>query len=231
MNKMKNKIQILVVDDEEDIREILSFNLESEGYEVITAESGEEALSKITSQCSLVLLDIMMGGISGLKVADKIRKELKLSVPIVFLTAKTTENDMLTGFSAGGDDYIIKPFSVKEVLARVAAIIRREMRYRQAPEQEMQFAGLKIDPTAKRVYVNNEEILLTKTEYQILVLLVSSPKKTFERQDILDYVWKGDSYVLERTVDVHVARLRKKLGEVGSMIENRSGYGYCFNEN
>ncbi len=241
---MENK-RILVVDDEADLREILEFNLESEGYDVLTASSGEEAIEILSSpenKVDLILLDIMMGGISGLKTASKIQKDLLLNIPIIFLTAKITENDLLTGFSIGADDYITKPFSLKEVLARIKAVIRRheasssvatESEQGSSNEKEegvtnITLDNLYIDLNNKEVRIDGELISLTKKEYEILLVLTSSLGRTFDREEILDRVWENQVYVLERTVDVHIARLRKKLGSVGSRIVNRSGYGYIF---
>lgn len=240
--------KILVVDDEEDICEILQYNLTQAGYTVDTAQSSEEALYKLKNQYNLLLLDIMMDGISGLKLAQLLREEYNNNIPIIFISALDTETDVLNGFNKGGDDYIAKPFSVKEVIARVKAVLTRY--YRSAEEEEwephMEPAGgsdknseeaplkryiyedLIVDAIEKRVYIGKEEIVLTKKENEILILLTRTANKIFSREEILKLVWKDESYVLERTVDVHIARLRKKLGKYGDMIINRSGYGYCF---
>lgn len=224
-----NKVSILIVDDEADIRDILQFNLENEGYEIETADSAEDAMQKLSSKHQLILLDVMMGGISGFKYADQLRKA-KNKTPIIFLTAKDAENDMLTGFSIGGDDYISKPFSVKEVIARVKSVLKRT--HKQALEEtetKLIINDLVIDFESKMVSINNEFIELTKTEYNILVLLVQHAGKMFSRADILHQAWNTDNVVLDRTVDVHIARLRKKIGLYGDYIINRTGYGYCFN--
>jgi two-component system alkaline phosphatase synthesis response regulator PhoP len=225
-------IKLLIVDDEEDILEILRFNLESEGFVIDTALSGEEALEKLTSEHKLILLDVMMDGMSGYKMAEKLRRD-NIQTPIVFLTARETENDMLTGFSVGADDYIIKPFSIKEVIARVKAIVKRD--YVTFPDSEgekevITIGELKLNLVTKEVELKGKNVILTKTEFEILSLLMQQPQKVFTRQEILDNVWKNESYVLERTVDVHVARLRKKLDDYGAYITNRSGYGYAFND-
>lgn len=220
--------KILVVDDEEDLCEILQFNLESEGYAVDIAHSAEQALKILSPGHQLLLLDVMMEGMSGFKLAEKIRKELKRTVPIIFLTAKDTENDMLTGFSIGGDDYISKPFSIKEVSARVKAVLKRSGAL--FPEEEntiIEINGLVIDLTAKNVTLNGRLLLLTRKEFDILSMMAKTPRRIFSREDILQRVWQEDGYVLERTVDVHITRLRKKLGDFGKYIVNRSGYGYC----
>jgi DNA-binding response OmpR family regulator len=226
---MLNK-EILIVDDELDIREILQFNLESEGFEVDTAISAEQALKLLDENAyRLILLDVMMGGMSGFRMAEKLRKEGN-STPIIFLTAKGTENDMLTGFSLGGDDYIFKPFSIKEVIARVKAVLKRtEKDNKETENKELDFEGLVIDLKSKQVHVNGLPVMLTKKEFEILYLLLKSPHRVYSREEILDKVWGDESYVLERTVDVHVTRLRKKLGSCAVYIINRSGYGYCFN--
>lgn len=239
MNKEKDMDikRILVVDDEIDLREILQFNLENEGYHVEIASSGEEALEKLVNPFDLILLDIMMGEISGLKTADKIRKDLGLTTPIIFLTAKVTENDMLTGFSIGADDYITKPFSVKEVIARCKAVIRRSenggvntisINGELMTPNRLELGSLVIDLDNRDVSVDGEPLSLTKKEYEILALLLSASGRTFSREEILDKVWRDESYVLERTVDVHITRLRKKLADMGGCIVNRSGYGYSF---
>ncbi len=220
--------KILVVDDEEDLCEILQFNLESEGFAVDIANSAEEALKILTDEHELILLDVMMEGMSGFKMAEKVRKELHLDTPIIFLTAKDTENDMLTGFSLGGDDYIAKPFSIKEVSARVKAVLKRAGNTN-LPEKKrlLQIGDLSIDLNSKNVYVKDQQVLLTKKEFEILSMMAKAPNRVFSREDILGKAWQEDGYVLERTVDVHITRLRKKLGTFGKHIANRSGYGYC----
>ena len=228
MKNDETKNRILVVDDEIDICEILQFNLENEGYLVDTANSAEEALKKLSDEHQIILLDVMMGGMSGFKMAEKLRKQGK-KIPIIFLTAKSTENDLLTGFSIGADDYISKPFSIKEVLARVKAVLKRLNQHEEQNQQEeLTFEGLTINRTTKQVTLDEMQVLLTKKEFEILLLLVGNPSRIFTREEILDRVWKDDGYVLERTVDVHITRLRKKLGHYGHHIMNRSGYGYCF---
>lgn len=223
-----NRNKILVVDDEEDLCEILQFNLESEGFAVDIANSAEEALKLLTDTHELILLDVMMEGMSGFKMAEKVRKELQLSIPIIFLTAKDTENDMLTGFSIGGDDYISKPFSIKEVTARVKAVLKRSS-LKEIPEKKkmLEIGELTINLSGKNVLLNGLSVQLTKKEFEILYMLAKNPNRIFSREDILGKVWQEDGYVLERTVDVHITRLRKKLGEFGKHIANRSGYGYC----
>lgn len=220
--------KILVVDDEEDLCEILQFNLESEGFAVDIANSAEEALKVLRDDHELILLDVMMEGMSGFKMAEKVRKDLHLDIPIIFLTAKDTENDMLTGFSLGGDDYISKPFSIKEVTARVKAVLKRAGA-QNVPEKPktIEIGELVIDLTGKNVFLKEKPVQLTKKEFEILCMMAKAPNRIFSREDILGRVWQEDGYVLERTVDVHITRLRKKLGDFGKHIANRSGYGYC----
>lgn len=227
MTKYMERNKILVVDDEEDLCEILQFNLESEGFAVDIANSAEEALKLLTDEHELILLDVMMEGMSGFKMAEKVRKEMHMNTPIIFLTAKDTENDMLTGFSIGGDDYIAKPFSIKEVSARVKAILKRTGVTGTASSPEIVIGDLSINTSTKNVTLKGQPVLLTKKEFEILSIMAKSPNRIFSREDILGRVWEDDGYVLERTVDVHITRLRKKLGEFGKHIANRSGYGYC----
>ena len=224
-----NKVSILIVDDEPDIREILQFNLQNEGYDIDLAESAEQAAKILSSKHKLILLDVMMGGISGFKFADQMRKDGN-NTPIIFLTAKNTENDMLTGFSIGGDDYIQKPFSIKEVIARVKSVLKRSVHLStEAQGNTISVNTLEINMDTKIVCVDGKTVELTKTEFNILVLLIQNAGKIFSRADILDKAWKDDGIVLERTVDVHIARLRKKVGTYGDYIINRTGYGYVFN--
>ena len=219
--------KILVVDDEEDLCEILKFNLEVEGYEVDTANSAEEALQMNLSDYNLLLLDVMMGEMNGFKMASLLRKNEKLKhIPIIFLTAKDTEDDKLMGFNIGADDYISKPFSIREVIARVKAVLRRSSE-KETPEI-LQFENLYIDPTKKRAFIDQNELPLTKKEFEILSLLLSHPGQVFSREEILSKIWTDEVYVLDRTIDVNITRLRKKIGEYGKHIVTRLGYGYCF---
>lgn len=225
-----NDYHILVVDDEEDLCEILKFNLENEGYKVDTANSAEEALKLDISSYNLLLLDVMMGEISGFKMANQLKKDKKTAgVPIIFITAKDTENDTVTGFNLGADDYISKPFSLREVVARVKAVLRRtaSAEIEKAPEQIV-YQTLVIDITKKKVSVDNEEVSLTKKEFEILFLLLQNKGRVFSREDILSRIWSDEVYVLDRTIDVNITRLRKKMGVYGKRIVTRLGYGYCF---
>ena len=218
-------MKILIVDDEADIREILQFNLENEGFAVEVTDSAEKALQMLSAPFQLILLDVMMGGMSGFKMADALRK-MGNQTPIIFLTAKDTENDLLTGFSLGGDDYISKPFSIKEVIVRIKSVLRRTKTEKQ--KNELIFDTLIINLDAKTAAVDDVLLDLTKTEFNILALLSANEGRTFSRSEILNRAWTETAIVLDRTVDVHIARLRKKLGKYGELIENRSGYGYWF---
>ena len=226
----KQNPHILVVDDEEDLCEILKFNLETEGYEVDTAYSAEEALTLNLTDYDLLLLDVMMGEISGFKLASMLKKNEKTAhIPIIFLTAKDTENDMLTGFNLGADDYISKPFSIKQVQARVKAVLRSSMEEKKpVNENILTYNTLKLDTQRIKASINGEEVALTKKEFEILKLLLENINHVFSREEILSRVWKDEVYVLDRTIDVNITRLRKKIGEYGKNIVTRLGFGYCF---
>jgi DNA-binding response OmpR family regulator len=220
-------VKILIVDDEQDLCEILQFNLEAEGFKADTANSAEEALKKSMEKYDLFLLDVMMGGMSGYKLANVVRKELNLSTPIVFLTAKGSENDILTGFNVGGDDFISKPFSVREVIARIKAILKRGISISGSPGI-LSYGDMKIDLKKKVFTISNAKTGLTRKEFEILALLIKNPNQYLSRDDILKRIWSDDVIVTERNVDVNIARLRKKIGKYGENIKGRSGYGYCF---
>jgi two-component system, OmpR family, alkaline phosphatase synthesis response regulator PhoP len=222
-------IRILVIDDEEDLCEILQFNLEGEGFDVDVAFSAEEALKKDIRSYQLILLDVMMGKISGFKLAKIIRQEMKLALPILFITAKDGENNTLTGFSLGADDYITKPFSVREVIARVKAVIQRSGIGPVTIGKKLKTNGLELDVERKKLTIEGSEVDLTRKEFDILYLLMDNSDRVYSREEILDRVWSYDVVVSLRTVDVHITRLRKKLGEHGKMISSRPGYGYYIN--
>lgn len=225
-----NNYRILVVDDEEDLCEILKFNLEIEGYDVDTANSAEEALKLDLPKYNLLLLDVMMGEISGFKMARMLKKNPETAnIPIIFITAKDTENDTITGFNLGADDYISKPFSLREVQARVKAVLRRtSTNGAEEKLQLLQYQGLSIDIEKKKVCIDAQEVALTKKEFEILLLLMQNKGRVFSREDILSKVWQDEVYVLDRTIDVNITRLRKKIGAYGKYIVTRLGYGYCF---
>jgi two-component system, OmpR family, alkaline phosphatase synthesis response regulator PhoP len=225
--ELKGK-RILIVDDEEDLCEILQYNLSNEGFITEDAHSAEEALKKDPGNFDLILLDVMMGTMSGFKLADKLRKEMMIDVPVIFITAKDTENDILTGFSLGADDYISKPFSVNELTARVKAVLKRSYADKITTKAIINFNGIDLDTVRKRLLVNNEKIELTKKEYEILKLLLNNQGKVFSREELLNRIWGQEVIVTERTVDVNITRLRSKLGQFGSCLRNKTGYGYYF---
>ena len=222
--------RILVVDDEEDLCEILKFNLENEGYKVDTANSAEEALKMDLPQYHLLLLDVMMGEISGFRMANMLKKDKKTAqIPIIFITAKDTENDTITGFNLGADDYISKPFSLREVMVRVKAVLRRTSSVFPAKKEELlEYKGLNLHIPQKKVSIDGTEVALTKKEFEILMLFLQNKGRVFSREDILSKVWHDEVCVLDRTIDVNITRLRKKIGEYGKRIVTRLGYGYCF---
>jgi len=190
--------------------------------------SAEDALKFPLISYDLILLDVMMGPMSGFRFADKVRKELTVNVPIIFLTAKDTENDILTGFSLGADDYIAKPFSINELTARVKAVLKRAKGDRAKQVSIMKFGDIELDTVRKRLIINNEKIELTKKEFEILKLLLENQTRVFSRDEILTSVWGKEIIVTERTVDVNITRLRTKLGSYGQNLKNKTGYGYYF---
>lgn len=222
------KKRILVVDDEQDLCEILLFNLTSAGYEADAVYSAEMALQKGLHTYDLLLLDVMMPGMSGFELAEILKQELQTSrIPIIFLTAKDAEEDMLQGFGLGADDYVKKPFSVREVLARIKAVLGRSKLAEPVAEQ-LSFQGLVLDLNTKTVTVDDEMVTLTKTEFELLSLFLQHRGKVFSRQDVLRHVWPQDVIVSERTVDVNITRMRKKIGRYSLYIVSRQGYGYLF---
>jgi len=222
------KKKILIVDDEEDLCEILQYNLGNAGYETEVAHSAEEAIKRKIESFDLIILDVMMGPMSGFKLADKLRNELGISIPVIFLTAKDTENDILTGFSLGADDYIPKPFSVNELTARVRAVLKRSDKEKIRIQERMKFGALELDASKKRLLINDEKVELTRKEFEILQLLLENQTTVFSREEILQKVWGSDVIVTDRTVDVNITRLRAKLGVFGPNLKNKSGYGYYF---
>ena len=227
---MDTNYRILVVDDEQDLLEILKFNLETDGYLVDTANSAEEALSMNLEHYDLLLLDVMMGGMSGFAMARKLKAEpATKDIPIIFLTARDTENDTVTGFNLGADDYISKPFSIREVLVRVRAVLRRTAdRSDSTTSNIINYQGLQLNLDKKTVSIDDEEIPFTKTEFEILHLLLEERGRVFSRQELIDRIWPKDVLVLDRTVDVNITRLRKKIGRFAKCIVTRLGFGYYF---
>ncbi len=226
-----NPYRILVVDDEEDLCEILQFNLETDGFLVDVAYSAEDALKKNLTEYDLLLLDVMMGEISGFKMVRLLRDNPKTAgIPIIFLTAKDTENDKLTGLNIGADDYISKPFSIREVTARVKAVLRRieTNKSTETPAIELSYERLIMTLENKKVLLNGVEVAFTKKEFEILKLFLENKNRVFSRDEMLARVWSDEVIVLDRTIDVNITRLRKKIGEYGKNIVTRLGYGYCF---
>lgn len=228
---METRKRILIVDDEEDICNILSFNLEKAGYDTRKVHSAEEALTSGVNGYDLILLDIMMEGISGFKMAEMMKKNPDTAkIPIIFISAKDTEDDTVNGLNIGADDYIAKPFSIREVLSRVAAVLRRTSSSADIKHNTLRYKSLVMDLDRKSVSADGEEIDLTKTEFEILHLLLANSPHVYSREEILSKIWSDDVIVLGRTVDVNITRLRKKIGEYGKCVVTRHGYGYCFEE-
>ncbi|MBW2342261.1 MAG: response regulator [Deltaproteobacteria bacterium] len=222
------KEKILVVDDEEDILELLKFNLSREGYQVSCAASGEEALTQVRSKApDLMVLDLMLPGIDGLEVAKSLKQDPETkNIPIVMLTAKGEEADIVTGLELGADDYITKPFSPRILVARVKAVLRRKTKELPDETSVLRVHDLEIHPGRHEVLVNGKPIPLTFTEFGILSYLVRRPGWVFTRSQIVDAVRGQDYFVTDRSVDVQIAGLRKKLGPAGRYIETVRGIGY-----
>lgn len=222
--------KILIVDDEEDILELLKYNLSREGYKVSCAASGEETLRAVRSGIpDLIILDLMLPGIDGLEVARQLKNDVKTrDVPIVMLTAKGEEADIVTGLELGADDYITKPFSPRVLLARVRAALRRRVRESTDDTSVLQIRKLEIHPGRREVLVNGEPVQLTFTEFGILNFLARRPGWVFTRSQIVDAVRGDDYFVTDRSVDVQIVGLRKKLGPAGTDIETVRGVGYRF---
>ena len=227
-------MKILVVDDEQDLCEILQYNLETEGYEVVYANSAEEALTLPLASFDLILLDVMMGEMSGFQMARRLKEAPETAhIPIIFITALDGEDNTVKGLNIGADDYMAKPLSMKEVKARVAAVLRRTAGDKQKAEAEgpadtIRYEGITLDLSAKAATLDGAELPLTKLEFELLTLFLRHPGKVFGRNDLLERCWPQDVYVLDRTVDVNITRLRKKIGPYGKLIRTRIGYGYCF---
>ena len=226
-------MKILVVDDEFDICEILQYNLETEGFEVVTANSAEEALELPLHDFALILLDVMMGEMSGFQMARRLKNNPSTAqIPIIFITALDGEDNLVKGLNIGADDYIAKPLSIKEVKARVRAVLRRSSLQQQAKttsdDSKIVYEGITLDLNAKTATCDGQELVFTKLEFELLSFFLQHPNKVFSREDLLKYCWPQDVMVLDRTVDVNITRLRKKLGRYGKQIKTRVGYGYCF---
>ena len=214
--------EILIVEDERDIREILSFNLERAGYRTVEASSAEQGIEKLTQSTSLILLDVMLPGMSGFEMASKIREEGS-HVPIIFLTARSAEEDVLSGFSSGGDDYIAKPFSRAELLARVKAVLKRTV-----PPMPTKYecGPLVIDIESSTALIDGKEILFSRKEFDILAFLIRNQGSYFSRSDLIRELWVDAPYVIDRTIDVHIAHIRTKLGPYKELLVSRNGFGY-----
>ena len=226
-------MKILVVDDEQDICEILQYNLETEGFEVKTANSAEEALELPLQEYSLVLLDVMMGEMSGFQMARRMKENpATAQIPIIFITALEGEDNLVKGLNIGADDYIAKPLSMKEVRARVRAVIRRSaptLPHASEPaDTRMSYEGIMLDLNTKTVTLDGQLLVCTKQEFELLSFFLKHPDRVYSREDLLKYCWPHDVLVLDRTVDVNITRLRKKIGHYGKHIKTRVGYGYCF---
>jgi len=224
--------KILIVDDEETLCEVLKLNLQNEGYDVDIATSAEQALTYDVRQYSLILLDIMMGEISGIQMAKILKTQpATASIPIIFCTARDSEDDMINGLDLGADDYIVKPYTIRNVIARVKSVLRRTNRHHDEVENELenilQIDGLLLDMDLKQCYVDEKLVKLTKTEFELLAFLMSNPGKIFSRDEIVVRVW-DDVIVLDRTIDVNITRLRSKIGQYGAYIITRLGFGYGF---
>ncbi len=231
---MTDRKRILIVDDEPTLCEVLRFNLEAEGYEVHTANSAEDALTMDLSSFNLVLLDIMMGEVSGIQLASIMKKRKDTAdIPIIFCTAKDSVDDMVQGLELGADDYITKPYSVKNIIARVKTVLRRVAAAKTNTENEndvITFEKLKISLPNKVCTIDDNEIKMPKKEFELLVLLLSNRGRLFSRQEILNRVWSDEVVVLYRVVDVNITRLRTKLGDYGKHIVTKTGYGYVFTD-
>ena len=225
-------MRILVVDDEQDLCEILQYNLETEGYEVHTANSAEEALRLPLENYDLIRLDVMMGQMSGFQMALKMKENPVTSqVPIIFITALEGEDSLVRGLNIGADDYMVKPLSLREVKARIKAVLRRSMKneiQEKTASDCYSFQGLCINREAKSASIDGQPLQLTKLEYEMLSLLLSNMGKAFSREEMLEHCWPKDAIVLDRTVDVNINRLRKKVGPYGKYIKTRVGFGYTF---
>ena len=234
-------MKILVVDDEQDICEILQYNLETEGYEVMTAYSAEEALLLPLHEFSLILLDVMMGEMSGFQMARRLKDSpATAKIPIIFITALDGEDNLVKGLNIGADDYIAKPLSMKEVKARVRAVLRRTLNQGDRSRDSLGtsdhgpvplihgYEGITLDLNAKTVTLDGEALICTKLEFELLSFFLQHPGTVFSLEDLLKYCWPQDVLVLDRTVDVNITRLRKKIGRYGKQIKTRVGYGYYF---
>ncbi len=226
---METNYRILVVDDEEDLCEILKFNLQTQGYAVTTVNSAEEALQLDLKSFDLILLDVMMGGMSGFELATILKKQPDTSaIPVIFLTARDNEDDTVKGFNLGADDYISKPFSLREVLVRVRAVLRRSQEKPEEGAHIVRYRGLEMNSDTKTVSIDGEQVPFTKTEFSLLYLLLNNKGRVFSRQELIQRIWPNNVMVVDRTVDVNITRIRKKVGKYADSIVTRLGFGYYF---
>lgn len=226
---MEDTQRILVVDDERTLCDVLKLNLELEGYKVDVTYSAEEAQRMPLSSYSLILLDVMMEEMTGIELTTIIRADERTrNVPIILCTAKDAENDIIDGFMCGADDYIKKPFSMKELVLRVKSVLRRSSQPKESNEQKIKYKTLELDLGKRECRIDGTDVSFTKKEFDILKMLLNTPDKIFSREEILDEVWDDDVYVVDRTIDVNINRLRKKMGVYGNNIITKQGYGYGF---
>ncbi len=222
-------VKILVVDDEHSICELMKINLEIAGYSVDMAFSAEAALEMPLEEYSLMVFDIMMGEMSGLELVSRIRSDKRIAdVPIIVCTALGNEEPLVEGFSRGADDYIRKPFSMREFVSRVRRLLERTGRQAKTEPKRVEYETLSLDMELKSCTIDGEEVSLTKKEFDLLCLFLSNPNKIFSREELLNRIWEANTYVIDRTIDVNINRLRKKMGRYGAMIVTKQGYGYGF---
>jgi two-component system phosphate regulon response regulator PhoB len=233
------RIRILIVDDEESICDILKYNLELEGYDVDYALSGEEALKMDVASYSLFILDIMMDKMSGIELAKRLKNNIATeNTPIIFCTALSDEDNTVMGLNIGADDYVTKPFVINEVLARVRAVLRRanisrqfaHTMVREPEQQDISYKSLRIDRNEKACYLGEDQLMLTKTEFEILLFFLTHPNRIYSREEIIHEVWPEDVVVSNRTIDTNITRLRKKIEPYSNNIVTRLGFGYGFKE-
>ena len=226
---MEKSKRILVVDDEETLCEALKFNLEEEGFEVDTALSAEDALCLDLASYNLVILDIMMGEISGTRLAGIMKSRPEpAAIPIIFCTARDSEDEMVKGLDLGADDYITKPYSIRNIIARVKAVLRRTTAIPEKPSHTISFEGLTVDPVSKTCSVDGQDVKMPRKEFEILLTLLKNRGRIFSREELLNLIWPDEVVVVDRVVDVNITRIRRKIGRYGSHITTRSGYGYGF---
>ena len=222
---LQNK-KILIIDDDRDLCEVLKFNLSGEGFIIEIAHSGEEALKRPLKSADMILLDIIMEDMSGFTFAGILRNELKLNTPVIFISARNSESDILEGFNYDADDYVVKPFSMNELLVRIRAVLNRCAVKKKPALFRISYGEIEFDPGLSRIIVNDEFEELTRKECEILKLIINNPGKIFSREDILKKIWGRETKIELRTVDVHITRIRSKMGEFSHYLKNKAGFGY-----